>query len=85
VTWDDPPCCCHYIYIREAALNDLPKTAENIAFADAVRTAVQKYKDIGIRIEDSFLLTDSGLENLSRAVPRTLDDVERFVSSKGTR
>ena len=73
------------IYIREAALNDLPKTAENIAFADAVRTAVQKYKDIGIRIEDSFLLTDSGLENLSRAVPRTLDDVERFVSSKGTR
>jgi len=73
------------IYIREAALNDLPKTAENIAFAEAVRTALQKYKDIGIRIEDSFLLTGSGLENLSRGVPRALDEVERFIMSKGTR
>jgi len=73
------------VYIREAALNDLPKTPENLAFIAAVRPAVQKYKDIGIRIEDSFLLTESGLENLSRTVPRTLDDVERFMASKGTR
>jgi Xaa-Pro aminopeptidase len=73
------------IYIREAALENLPKTPENIAFANKVRAAVQKYKDIGVRIEDSFLLTDSGLENLSRTVPRTLDEVERFMANKGTR
>jgi Xaa-Pro aminopeptidase len=73
------------IYIREAALESLPKTKENIAFAEKVRGAVQKYKDIGIRIEDSFLLTESGLENLSRSVPRTLDEVERFMGNKGTR
>ncbi|HET7698779.1 MAG TPA: aminopeptidase P N-terminal domain-containing protein [Vicinamibacterales bacterium] len=73
------------IYIREAALENLPKTAENAAFAAGVRAAVQKYKDIGVRIEDSFLLTESGLENLSRAVPRTLDAVERFMADKGTR
>jgi Xaa-Pro aminopeptidase len=73
------------IYIREAALESLPKTPENLAFAGTVRAAVRKYKDIGIRIEDSFLLTDSGLENLSRSVPRTLDEVERFMGSKGTR
>ena len=73
------------IYIREAALENLPKTAENLAFAAKVRAAVQKYKDIGVRIEDSFLLTENGLENLSRTVPRTLEDVERFMAAKGTR
>jgi Xaa-Pro aminopeptidase len=73
------------IYIREAALDDLPKTPANAAFASAVRAAVQKYKNIGIRIEDSFLLTDTGLEQLSRGVPRTVEEVERFLGSKGTR
>ena len=73
------------IYIREAALDNLPKTAENLAFIEKVRGAVQKYKDIGVRIEDSFLLTDAGLENLSRTVPRSLEEVERFMGSKGTR
>ena len=73
------------VYIREAALDNLPKTPENIAFANKVRAAVQKYKDIGIRIEDSFLLTEAGLENLSRAVPRSLEDVERFMAATGTR
>jgi Xaa-Pro aminopeptidase len=74
------------IYIREQALADLPKTAENAAFIENVRAAVQKYKDIGVRIEDSFLLLPSGVENLSASLPRTLDDVERFLSeSKGSK
>lgn len=73
------------IYIRESALDNLPKTPENLAFAATVRTAVQKYKDLGIRIEDSFLLTANGLETLSRTVPRTLEEVERFMASRGTR
>ena len=56
------------LYIREQALNDLPKTAANSAFVDKVRAAVTKYANIGIRIEDSFLLTDTGLERLSATV-----------------
>jgi Xaa-Pro aminopeptidase len=73
------------IYVREAALNDLPKTPENAAFVEKVRAAVQKYKDVGVRIEDSFLVTDKGVENLSGSVPRTLADVERFLAARGTR
>jgi Xaa-Pro aminopeptidase len=46
------------IYIREAALSNLPKTPENAAFIEKVRPAVQKYWNIGVRIEDSFLLTE---------------------------
>jgi Xaa-Pro aminopeptidase len=67
------------IYIREAALNDLPKTPDNAAFIEKVRPVVAKYKDIGVRIEDSYLLTATGLERLSKSVPRTVDEIEKFM------
>jgi len=67
------------IYIREAALADLAKTPENAAFIEKVRPLVQKYKDIGVRIEDSYLLTKDGLERLSKSVPRTVDEIESFL------
>jgi Xaa-Pro aminopeptidase len=70
------------IYIREAALENLPKTPENAAFIEKVRPAVAKYKNIGVRIEDSFLLTESALERLSSGVPRTIDEIEQFMTRK---
>src|SRR5207244_11627686 len=50
------------IYVREAALDALPKTPENLAFIERVRPLVQKYKDVGVRVEDSFLLTETRSE-----------------------
>jgi len=70
------------IYIRESALDNLPKTPQNLEFIQKVRSAVQKYKDIGIRIEDSFMMTDSGLVRLSAKVPRTIDEIENFMKSQ---
>ena len=67
------------IYIREARSTNLPETPENTAFIEKVPAVVQKYTDIGVRIEDSFLLTDTGLENLSAGVPRTVDAIEQFL------
>jgi Xaa-Pro aminopeptidase len=67
------------IYIREAALADLAKTAENAAFVERVRPSVAKYKNLGVRIEDSYLLTAAGLERLSKSVPRTIDEIETFM------
>jgi Xaa-Pro aminopeptidase len=67
------------IYIREAALDALPKTAENLAFIEKVRPAVAKYRDIGVRVEDSFLLTATGLERMSSSVPRTIEEIERHM------
>lgn len=72
------------IYIREAALDNLPRTPENLAFIEKVRPQVRKYKNIGVRVEDSFLLTDKGLERLSERVPRTVEEIERFMQSAGT-
>jgi Xaa-Pro aminopeptidase len=72
------------IYIREAALDALPKTAENVAFIEKVRPAVKKYLNIGVRIEDSFLLTETGLERLSSTVPRTIEEIEGFMRRDST-
>jgi Xaa-Pro aminopeptidase len=72
------------LYIREAALEDLEKTPENVAFIEKVRPAVQKYKNIGVRIEDSFLLTPSGLTRLSATVPRTIEEIESFLRRSPT-
>jgi Xaa-Pro aminopeptidase len=69
------------LYIREAALNELPDTPENKAFIEKVRPAVQKYKDIGVRIEDSFLLTEAGLVRLSSKAPRQVAEIEKVVGT----
>jgi Xaa-Pro aminopeptidase len=70
------------IYIRENVLDNLPKTAANDALIAKIRPAVQKYRDIGVRIEDSFLLTESGLTNLSIRVPRTADEIEALMKKR---
>jgi Xaa-Pro aminopeptidase len=67
------------LYIRPQALDALPDTPENRAFKAAVAPAVARYAHIGIRVEDSFLLTETGLKRLSAAVPRTIEEVERFM------
>jgi Xaa-Pro aminopeptidase len=68
------------IYIRPDALDYLPNTPEAQAFAKAVRPAFEKYKGIGVRIEDDVLVTPEGYRNLSGALPRTIKDVEDFLA-----
>jgi Xaa-Pro aminopeptidase len=70
------------IYIRQSALDGLPRTAENLSFIERVQPAVRKYLDIGVRIEDSFLLEESGLRNLSDDVPKTIEAVEAFLRKR---
>jgi Xaa-Pro aminopeptidase len=72
------------IYIRPAVLEELPKTPANAAFVEKVRPLVEKYRNVGVRIEDSYLMTAKGLERLSASVPRTADEVERFMRPAST-
>jgi Xaa-Pro aminopeptidase len=67
------------LYIRPQALENLPDTPENQAFKNGIKAAMEKYKNIGVRIEDSFLLTDGGLKRLSATVPRTIEEVEAWI------
>lgn len=70
------------IYIRPESLDALPKTAENLALIDKIKPAVDKYSGIGVRIEDSFLMTDSGLKQLSAKVPRTIEEIEATLAKR---
>jgi Xaa-Pro aminopeptidase len=64
------------IYIRPDALDYLPKTPESERFIKAVRPAFEKYKGIGVRIEDDVLVTSGDPVIMSGAIPRKLEDVE---------
>jgi Xaa-Pro aminopeptidase len=69
------------IYIREDALDNLPKTPENLAFIAKVRPTYEKYKNIGVRIEDDMLVTENGVEWMSAKLPRSIADIEAFMAS----
>jgi Xaa-Pro aminopeptidase len=68
------------IYIRPDALEVMPKTPENERFIKAVRPAFEKYKGIGVRIEDDILVTAGEPVIMSAAIPRKLEDVEATMA-----
>jgi len=68
------------IYVRPDALDNLPKTADNEKFIAAVRPAFEKYKGIGVRIEDDLVITPTGVKWMTEALPRKMSDVEDFIA-----
>jgi Xaa-Pro aminopeptidase len=69
------------IYIRGDALDYLADTPANKEFSTKVRAAFEKYKNTGVRIEDDLLVTDSGVEWMTKNLPRSIADIESFMAS----
>jgi Xaa-Pro aminopeptidase len=68
------------LYFRPDALDNLPQTPENEKFIAAVRPVFEKYKGIGVRIEDDLLITTGAPKVISAATPSKLEDVEASVA-----
>jgi Xaa-Pro aminopeptidase len=63
------------IYISTRLLDMLADTPKNRAMIAKVRSVVERYQNIGVRIEDDYVITPGGVEWLSRA-PREIAEIE---------
>jgi Xaa-Pro aminopeptidase len=68
------------IYVRIDALDNLPKSAANQKFIAAIKPAFEKYKGIGVRIEDDMVITPDGVKWMTAALPRSIADIEAFIA-----
>jgi Xaa-Pro aminopeptidase len=71
------------IYVRPNTLDIIPDSPRNRAFRDRIRAALEKYRGIGVRIEDDYIVTAQGLEWISRA-PREIAEVEAAMKQPAT-
>jgi len=69
------------IYVRGNLLDIIPNTPKNLGMIAKIRPAVQKYGNIGVRIEDDYIATENGVEWISRA-PREISEVEAMMKEK---
>jgi Xaa-Pro aminopeptidase len=69
------------IYISTRTLNVLPDTPKNRAFKAAVQAKVRQYENTGVRIEDDYVVTEKGLEWISK-VPREIPEIEALMRQR---
>ncbi len=67
------------IYVREDTLQRLSRLGVNQATLKKIRPVLEKYQNIGVRIEDNFLVTEESYELLSKGVPREIHEIEALM------
>jgi Xaa-Pro aminopeptidase len=68
------------VYVRANALEGLPDTPRNRAMIEKIRPATERYRNIGVRIEDDYFVTETGVERISPA-PREIAEIETLMKS----
>lgn len=66
------------VYVRENLLDVLADTPRNRALIGKLRPLVDRYRNIGVRIEDDYIVTAQGVEWISRA-PREIAEIEALM------
>jgi Xaa-Pro aminopeptidase len=73
------------IYVSSAMLDVLPDTPKNRTFMAKVKDVVARYENTGVRLEDSYILTERGLERISSGAPREIGDVEALMRRRAAK
>jgi Xaa-Pro aminopeptidase len=71
------------IYIRPGIVDILPDTPRNRTFVARVKPLLERYANIGVRIEDDYVVTATGVDRLSLA-PREVKEVEDLMKHHGS-
>ena len=69
------------VYVRANLLNIIRPSPRNDPMKSKIASAVWHYANIGVRIEDDYLVTPSGVEWVSRA-PREIREVEATMRDR---
>jgi Xaa-Pro aminopeptidase len=68
------------IYVRADVFDYLPDTPGNRAMIERLRPVVQRYVNIGVRIEDVYIFDEHGVERVSSGVPREIHEIEALMA-----
>ena len=71
------------VYVRANTLEIIPDTPANRSLREKIGATVERYRNIGVRIEDDYIVTDQGLEWVSRA-PREISEIEALMKGPFT-
>ncbi len=69
------------VYVRANLLDIIPPSPRNDAMKSRIASAVWHYANIGVRIEDDYLVTSSGVEWASKA-PREIAEIEAVMRDR---
>jgi Xaa-Pro aminopeptidase len=70
------------IYVRADALDYLPDTPRNRRLIARMRPRIERYRNIGVRIEDDYFITSRGLERVTAGAPREIDEIEALMATE---
>jgi Xaa-Pro aminopeptidase len=72
------------LYIGASSVAGLPDTPRNRAMLTRMRPVIDRYRDIGVRIEDDYAVTARGVDWLSSGVPREPAEVEALMRRRAS-
>jgi Xaa-Pro aminopeptidase len=72
----------HYVGMAVHDVGGMPSVLKpGMVFANEPYT-VFKDENLGVRVEDTILITETGCENLTSGLPRTVAEIEAFMTKK---
>jgi Xaa-Pro aminopeptidase len=71
------------VYVRPQVFESMRNAGYSEEEITERRTLLAPYMDIGVRIEDDILVTDTGARNLSASAPRTVEAIETLMKERG--
>jgi Xaa-Pro aminopeptidase len=72
------------VYVRANLIDIIPDTPRNRVLKTRLAPLVQRYANVGVRIEDVFLVTRTGYVHLSKKLPREAAEIERLMAEPYT-